>query len=127
MENKVLNAKDWWAKRRLKYNIGLVIAGFTAFVSYAILGELLIAPYDNGFEITLFTTIFQGFGYLIMMLFANLFYYLGYFVDINFNKTDSVRFREKLYKLGFCFSVGLPFLIPILIVVMYFIRFAGHK
>ena len=126
-ENKnayTLTSKEWWAKKRAKYNWRLLIAGFTAFVAYAILGELLIAPYDNAFEVTLFTIFFQGIGYLFMMLIANLFYNLGHFVDIKYNKDNSEVFRQQLFNLGFWFSVGLPFLIPILIVVEYFIRFA---
>jgi hypothetical protein len=65
--------KHWWAKKRIKYNIGLIIAGFTTFLTYAVLGGILIAPYDNEFEVTLFTMFFQGIGYLFMMVVANLF------------------------------------------------------
>lgn len=118
---------QWWTKKRMKYNIGLIIAGFTAFLTYAVLGGILIAPYDNEFEVTLFTTFFQGIGYLFMMLVANLFYNLGPLVDKYYNKDNSEAFRQRLYNIGFWFSVGLPFLIPALIVVEYFIRFAGHK
>jgi len=122
-----LTIRDWWAKRRVKYNIGLIIAGFTAFIAYAILGGILIAPYDNDFEVTLFTIFFQGIGYLFMMLVANLFYNLGPYVDKQYNKDNSEAFRQRLFNFGFWFSVAIPFLIPILIVVEYFVRFAGHK
>lgn len=118
---------QWWAKKRMKYNIGLIIAGFTAFLTYAILGGILIAPYDNDFEVTLFTMFFQCIGYLFMMLLANLFYSLGPLIDKHYNKDNREAFRLRLYNLGYWFSVGLPFLIPALIVVEYFIRFAGQK
>ena len=62
-ENIQQTSKQWWAGRRLKYNKGLVIAGITAFILYVILGSTLIMPYDEDFEITLFTTVFQGVGY----------------------------------------------------------------
>ena len=116
---------NWWAKRRFKYNKGLVIAGISAFVLYAILASLLIAPYDEDFEITLFTIAFQGIGYLFMIGLANLFYYLGPLIDLLINKSDSDKFRSNLYRLGYWFSFGLPFLIPVIIVVQYFVLYAG--
>ena len=118
-----LSKKEWWSSRRFKYNMGLVIAGMTAFIFYVIAGVNLIMPYDNEFEITLFTTAFQGVGYLFMILIANIFYNLGYWTDKNFNKNDSERFRQRLFNFGFWFSFGLPFLIPLLTVVDYFIEF----
>jgi len=114
----------WWSKRRLKYNKGLVIAGIVAFFLYVILASLLIEPYDRDFEITLFTTAFQGFGYLIMIGIANLFYFLGPFIDKQFNKEGNELFRSRLYNLGYCFSVSLPFLIPVIIVIQYFTIYA---
>ena len=122
-----LTTREWWSKKRVKYNVGLIIAGFTAFIAYAILGGILIAPYDNDFEVTLFTILFQGIGYLFMMLVANLFYNLGPYVDTNYNKYNSEEFRKRLFNFGFWFSMTLPFLIPVLIVVEYFIRFEGHN
>lgn len=116
----------WWASRRLKYNKGLVIAGLTAFLLYAILGSLLIAPYDRDFEITLFTLFFQGIGYLFMMGMANLFYGLGVFVDKNYNKSNDEKFRQKLFNLGFWFSFALPFSMPILVVVIYFVTYSQN-
>src|SRR5687768_10722467 len=92
-----LTARYWWSSRRLRYNKGLVIAGISAFICYAFLGSILIAPYDRNFEITLFTIFFQGCAYLFMMGIANLFYNLGYWADKNFNQKDSLKFRENLY------------------------------
>lgn len=126
-QNIQQTSKEWWASRRLKYNKGLVIAGITAFLLYAVLGGILIAPYDNEFEVTLFTIAFQGIGYLFMMLIANLFYNLGTFADNHFNKNNDEKFRQKMYNLGYWFSFGLPFLIPILIIVEYLNRFANLK
>lgn len=116
--------KEWWASRRLKYNIGLVIAGITAFILYVILGSTLIMPYDENFEITLFTTIFQGIGYLFMMFVANLFYNLGHVADKMFNKNNDEQFRKRLFNYGYWFSFGLPFLIPLMIVIMYIFEFS---
>ncbi len=115
--------KQWWESRRRKYNKALVLAGITAFILYAILGEFLLMPYVHNYEITLFTIFFQGVGYLIMMGIANVFYGLGSFVDKHFNKGNSEQFRTRLYNFGFWFSVALPFLIPTLVVVEYFVLY----
>jgi len=52
--------KNWWYERRLHYNVGLILSGISAFILYVILGKSLIMPYDDEFEITLFTIVFQG-------------------------------------------------------------------
>lgn len=98
----------------------MVIAGILAFVLYAVLGGLLIEPYDKEFEVTLVTTFFQGAVYLIMMLLANAFYSSGYFVDKWFNATNEEPFRVWLFNFGYWFSILLPFTIPLIIVIQYF-------
>lgn len=110
-----LDASTWWAQRRLKYNKGLAVAGVAAFIAYAIIGRLLV----NDFEITLFTTLFQGMGYLIMMGVANLFYYLGPFVDKLVNPNRNEKFRKRLFMAGCVSSYALPFSIPLLIIILY--------
>lgn len=109
------NADSWWAKRRLRYNIGLAFAGALAFVAYALLAARLVPDV----EISLFTIGFQGTGYLFMMLIANLFYLLGPVVDRNFNSNNNPRFRSRLFLAGCIFSYGLPFSIPVMIIMLY--------
>ncbi|NLO69501.1 MAG: hypothetical protein GX102_00820 [Porphyromonadaceae bacterium] len=114
------DAENWWKQKRKTYNIGLIIAGFLAFTLYSIVGSHFI-PYEEGFEITIFTLFFQGIGYLIMMAIANLCYNLGYFADENFNTSNSPKFRKNLFNFGFWFSVILPFSVPTWIVIRYLI------
>lgn len=113
------NSRVWWNAKRIKYNIGLLIAGLAAFILYIILNASLTYPHDKTFEITFFTTVLQIVAYLFMMLLANIFYGLGYFFDIQLNKKNSDNFRKKLFNLGFWFSVALPFLIPLWLVLEY--------
>lgn len=115
----------WWADRRLKYNKGLIAAGVSAFLLYAILGSMLIAPHVNDFEITLFTIFFQGIGYLIMMGIANIFYGLGPLLDELYNISNDERFRQRLFNFGYWFSFALPFSIPVFIVITYFLNYAN--
>jgi len=119
----ILEIKSFWENKRLKYNVGLIVAAMIAFIAYVILGSYLIAPYDHEFEITLFTTLFHGIHFIFVLGIANLFYNLGYYVDKHYNKGNSEIFRKRLFNLGFWFSVGLPFLVPILVVINYLLRF----
>jgi len=115
--------KDWWTEKRSKYNVGLIVSGILAFILYVILGVNLIMPYDEDFEITLFTIVPQGIGYLIMILIANLLYSLGFSCDLNHNKENTEKFRENLFHLGFWLSVSLPFLAPLMILISYFLNY----
>lgn len=117
----LIEKKEWWSRRRLYYNNGLALAGIFAFILYAILSEILIAPYDPDYEISLFTILFQGIGYLFMMGVANIFYNLGYYIDRKYNKNDVGKFRLNLFRLGFWFSISLPFLIPLITIIQYFV------
>lgn len=92
--------KKWWWSKRLRYNKGLIVAGFIAFLLYCILGEIVIAPHEE-FEETIFGMFFQGVCYLIMIGIANAFYTLGYLTDILFNKNNSQIFRERLFTIGY--------------------------
>jgi hypothetical protein len=97
-KDNIHSSKEWLASQRCKYNKGLVIAGISAFILYVVLGSVLIAPYDDDFEITFFTTFFQGIGYLFMMAVANLFYNLEYTVEQIFRKTEDIKFIIELKK-----------------------------
>lgn len=125
MKEKIISDEvtQWWESRRWRYNLGLILAGILAFLLYAVLGIILIMPNDQEFDITLFTIVFQGFGYLLMMGIANSLYNLGEYYDRKNNNLNDIKYRERLFKKGFWFSVCLPFLIPLMIVVQYFIEF----
>jgi hypothetical protein len=110
------NAKSWWEQRRLRYNIGLVVAGLLAFVCYvAAVDRGISAGAMPGAEITLFTTVFQAIGYLFMMGVANVCYFAGPLSESLVKPTNLDRYRRATYWLGFGFSVLLPFSIPALV------------
>jgi hypothetical protein len=73
-----VSASEWWGRHRLRYNIGLVVAGFLAFACYVgvVAWGDSIGAVPNA-EINLFTTAFQAVGYLFMMAVANICYFLG--------------------------------------------------
>ena len=74
--------------------------------------------HDADFEITIFTTLFQGVGYLVMIGVANLFYFVGPISERVFCPRDAERYRRVCFQLGFWFSVLLPFSIPALLAVL---------
>lgn len=109
----------WWGSRRLRYNIGLICAGVLAFVCYAVVCFTLLPRVldESQIEVSPFTTLVQGVGYLFMMGIANLCFFLGPFCE-NFVRPCNVeRYRRIAYGLGFWFSVLLPFGIPALLTV----------
>jgi hypothetical protein len=109
-------AEDWWADRRLRYNVALLVAGIVAFFCYA--GALVIRCRNvPEVETTLFTTLFQGICYLIAVAIANLFYNLGYWCELILKPRTPARYRRIAYALGFGFSVALPFSIPAMILL----------
>jgi hypothetical protein len=120
MDTVNLSPKQWWLHNRYKYNKGLVIAGVIAFLLYCILGPIFIAPHEE-FEVTIFEMAFQGMAYLMMMVIANVFYTLGWIIDISFNKKNSQLFRDRLFALGYWFSFSLPILLILSVMVRFYI------
>jgi hypothetical protein len=107
----------WWNARRLRYNVALVIAGILAFIAYLAVGSTMLPP-DADFEVTIFTTLFQGIGYLFMIGVANVFYFLGPLSERVVRPRDPERYRCICFRLGFWFSVLLPFSIPTLLAAL---------
>jgi MFS family permease len=120
MNGHIPTSKQWWWHNRLRYNKGLIIAGFIAFMLYCILGPIIIAPHEE-FEETIFEMAFQGTAYFIMMLIANAFYTLGWLIDILANKSNSQLLRQRLFALGYWFSFALPILIILSVMARFLI------
>jgi hypothetical protein len=104
------STETWRASRRLRYNIGLLVAGLVGFGLYAVAVNRCVdlrAPGD--WEITILTTLFQGFAYLVMIGVANLCYYLGPLSERVVRPANAAVYRKIVFRLGFWFSVLLPF------------------
>jgi hypothetical protein len=107
----------WWSARRRHYNIGLVIAGITDFIAYLIvLSVFSEALWDV--EVTVFTTAFQAFAYLVCMALANACYQLGTLSERWLHPKNPTVYRHVTFALGFWFSVALPFSVPVLLVIL---------
>lgn len=102
--------ETWWANRRLRFNIGLLVAGPLAFGLYAVAISRCIALRAPGdWKMTILTTLFQGFAYLVMIGVANLCYYFGPWSERLVRPANVARYREIVFQLGFWLSVLLPF------------------
>src|SRR5258708_2013975 len=117
-------SRQWWESRRLRYNIGLIVAGILAFVCYVIVVDRGMDQHkmSDEAEISLFTTFGQGIMYLFMMGVANFCYKLGPWSESYLRPPDVNRYRSWAFNLGFWFSVLLPFSIPVMLVFLYKIR-----
>lgn len=113
--NKAELRKEWWRKKRLNYNVGLLISGILAFILYVIVVEFIVIKSEKNWEgeLTIFTILLQGIGYLIMIGIANLFYYLGSVSESIIEPKNSGKYRNLAYNIGYWFSCGIPFLIPL--------------
>ncbi|MFV0536532.1 MAG: hypothetical protein ACK5M3_04075 [Dysgonomonas sp.] len=118
MEAQQFQIIEWWKSHRRRYNIALVIAGILGFISYCIVGGILIpTPY---FEVTLFTMFFQGIAYLIMMGVANILYTGFMNIDCTLNPRDENSISHKIVYYGFFgISCLLPFSISIILYICY--------
>ena len=108
----------WWEGRRLRYNIGLAIAGALAWVLFAleIVAFQSVAPSDE-FYITLSLTLAQGLVWLVAMGVANLLFLLGPLSERVFKPTDRDAYRQRIYGLGFWASMAVPFLFPAVVLI----------
>jgi len=108
------NAWAWWSARRRQYTVSLLLAGAIAFLLYAAAVEFRCSGEPEA-EITIITTFFQGFIFLIAVGIANLFFNLGPILETRFAHADREAYRRRAFRTGLWFSVALPFLVPLLV------------
>ena len=105
-----LSTAEWWGKKRLRYNIGLAIAGISAFVIYT--GIAYSLDNSSNIENILSTIPFDCLLYLTLMGIANFCFFLGPLAEVLYKPTDVEYYRHLTYNLGFWFSIALPLSIP---------------
>ncbi len=103
----------WWEARRLRYNIGLVVVGWTAYALFLLLQYTGAPQLEISWQALGPMTIFLGIGYLLLMALANLLYLLGVVLERFIQPDDIAFYRERAWALGFWGSIALPFLFPL--------------
>lgn len=117
MNDADLPAYLWWSNRRWRYNIGMATAGVLAFLVSAVIGSTLL-PEAFDFEVTMLTSAIQTVFYLAMMGVANICYLLGPLAEQVCEPEEPEKFRETCFRLGYLFSVLLPFMVPAIMIVV---------
>jgi hypothetical protein len=113
-EEKDKISMEWWTARRLRYNIGLAIAGLIAYIIYFI----AVISFVHKFEFNLFIIFFQCLVYLFMTILANIIYTLVYYIERDFNSGNSEKYRKNLFIIFCAISYILPFSIPLLFIIL---------
>lgn len=102
-------AKNWWEQKRPRYNLGFILSGILAYI--------FIFIFEGHKNFTILAFLVQGVGSWIIIGIANLFYFLGPITDKILNKRNNQLFRERLFNLGFGFSIIIPVLFAIMFIV----------
>src|SRR5689334_5295769 len=105
--------RDWWRKRRLVYNAGLVVAGMSAMTLLAAVLEFsgCRAPDVQSAPLKL---VYLALAYGAAMGLANLVYSLAPLLESKVRPEVAPRFRRWTFGIGFGVSCALPFVMPIL-------------
>jgi len=111
VNDSIADTSRWWSAHRLRYNVGLFLGGFVAFLLYVTIAWTF-ADRFNQLEVTAFTIAFQALAFAIVVVIANVCYFLGPLAERLLKPTDVVKFRLRTFNLGFWFSALLPFALP---------------
>ena len=112
------DAWRWWEARRLRYNIGLAIAGWAAWGLFAV-EMLMFQPLaeDSVMILTPAIILGQGLVWLVVMGVANILYLLGPVSERVLRPTDAEAYRRRMFGLGFWGSMAVPFLFPATVLI----------
>lgn len=101
------SAWSWWEARRLRYNIGLFIAGWAGFGLQAAALSLWSAESVD----LAYLALWQGLIYVFYMVGANIAYLLGVFAEVIIKPRPLDAFRTYAWRLGFLAAIGLPLIV----------------
>ena len=105
----------WWEARRLRYNLGLGLAGWIAYGLALALGIVFGQPLWSSWQLGFSITILLGAGFLVLIVCANICYLAGAAMEALVCPSDPLAFRTSAYWLGFWGSAAVPFLFPLVV------------
>jgi hypothetical protein len=110
-------ARDWWRRRRLRYNVGLAAAAVVACASYILvcLWSAHLPPFARGISTgsLLSTASFFGVLWLVVATVGNAGYTLGPWVERRVRPGNVRRYRRVAFGLGYGLSVLPLFILPV--------------
>jgi len=104
-----LSASQWWAARRVRYNVALAVGAVASFLSLVAVGWVFAARLPC-LEITVFSVAVGGILFLAGVGLANVCYYLGPLSEHWLRPKNVLGFRRLAFLLGTAFSLALIFL-----------------
>lgn len=107
------DAWTWWQARRLRYNLTLAVAGWTAYGLAVALNYGFGHPVWRNWRGGLGMTIFLGTVYLVVMGAANVCYLLGPALESWARPADVGRYRHTAFAMGLWGSLVVPFSFPL--------------
>lgn len=118
------DAWRWWEARRLRYNVGLAIAGWSAWGLFAV-EMLMFRPLAEDSTVLLTPAIIlgQGLVWLVIMGVANILYLLGPFSEMVLRPSEPEAYRRRMFGLGFWGSMAVPFLFPATVLTGLLLQF----
>lgn len=100
-------AWSWWESRRLRYNIGLVVAGWAGFGLQA---AALVLWSMEDVDLA-YLALWQGLIYVFYLVIANIAYLLGAFAEAIIKPSPVEAYRTYAWRLGFLAVIGLPLIV----------------
>ena len=104
-----LSASAWWAARRWRYNVALLLGAVASFLCLLAIGWQFSARLPC-LEFTAFSIAFGGIAFFVGLGLANLCYFLGPLAERWLHPKNVLGFRRAAFALGTAFSLFLVFL-----------------
>jgi hypothetical protein len=112
-------ARDWWRRRRLRYNLALIAAGVLAFACFMLLswwGDSVFPP-TYGVETSVLVALrwwapLAAAALAIFLLVANVCYSAGALVERIIPASYVDGYRRLAFRLGLGLSMLVPFVVP---------------
>ena len=104
----------------MRYNVGLLLAGLSAFVLYLAVYFTFGSRLPMEIDVNIFTVVFHGIAFSFYVFIANVFYCLGALSERLPRMRSLESHRQTTFALGFVLSVALPFLEPLLLAYVAF-------
>jgi len=108
------DAWTWWQAKRLRYNLSLAGAAWAAYFLMVGESQAFGHPVWEGVGGAISMTIFCGAGWLVVTGFANVAFLLGPALESWLKPSDTARYRQSAWRMGFWGSLAVPFIFPVL-------------
>ena len=96
----MIKIDKWWLTRLRMYNLKLIYFGLLAVIIHNILINIIIAPYVSSSKTTLRSVILLIIMYILILVFENVFYFIGSLSEKIIKPSNIDKYRIRLFKIG---------------------------